>query len=137
MRDINQVVLTGRLTRDPELRSTPSGMQVLSIGLAVNDSRKNAQTGEWEDVPNFVDGVIFGAPAEWLSRDLRKGTAVAGSGRLRFSSWEKDGQRRSKVEVVFNDIRRLAGRGDGAAATQEGKDRQPVDDGLYDADVPF
>lgn len=69
---INRVSLSGNLTRDPELRSTTSGSQVLSFGIAVNDRRRNAQ-GEWEDVPNYVDCVVFGARAESLSRFLAKG----------------------------------------------------------------
>ena len=98
---INRVNISGNLTRDPELRSTAGGTQILSFGVAVNDRRRNQQTGEWEDVPNFVDCVVFGQRAEALSRFLSKGSKVAIEGKLRFSSWEtKEGQRRSKLEVV-------------------------------------
>lgn len=101
---INRVNISGNLTRDPELRTTQGGMQILSIGLAVNDRRKNAQ-GEWEDVPNYVDCVMFGSRAESVSRYLSKGMKVAIEGKLRYSSWEtKDGQRRSKLEVAVDDI---------------------------------
>ena len=67
---INRVNISGNLTRDPELRSTAGGTQILSFGVAVNDRRRNAQTGEWEDVPNFIDCVVFGQRADALSRFL-------------------------------------------------------------------
>ena len=96
---INRVNITGNLTRDPELRATAGGTQVLSFGVAVNDRRRNAQTGEWEDYPNFVDCTMFGTRAEAVSRFLAKGNKVAIEGKLRYSSWERDGQRRSKLKV--------------------------------------
>ena len=74
---INRVNITGNLTRDPELRATAGGTQVLSFGVAVNDRRRNAQTGEWEDYPNFVDCTMFGTRAEAVSRFLAKGNKVA------------------------------------------------------------
>ena len=80
---INRVVLSGNLTRDPELRQTPGGTAVLSFGIAVNDRRKNSQTGEWEDYPNFLDCTIFGSRAEGLSNYLSKGTKVCLEGKLR------------------------------------------------------
>ena len=102
---INRVCISGNLTRDPELRQTPGGSQVLGIGVAVNDRRKNQQTGQWEDVPNFVDCVVFGNRAGALSTFLHKGDKVAVEGRLRYSSWEaKDGTRRSKLEVVAEEV---------------------------------
>ena len=102
---INRVNISGNLTRDPELRSTAGGTQILSFGVAVNDRRRNQQTGEWEDVPNFVDCVVFGARAEPLSRFLSKGAKVAIEGKLRYSSWEaKDGGKRSKLEVVVDEV---------------------------------
>ena len=101
---INRVNLTGRLTRDPELRSTSGGAAVLAFSLAVNDRRRDPRTGEWEDVPNFVDCTVFGRRGEALQRHLAKGSLVAVDGRLRYSSWEKDGQRRSKLEVVAEDL---------------------------------
>ena len=93
---INRVSITGNLTRDPELRVTAGGTQVLSFGVAVNDRRRNPQTGEWEDYPNFVDCTMFGTRAEAVSRFLAKGNKVAIEGKLRYSSWEKDGQRRPR-----------------------------------------
>lgn len=101
---INRVNITGNLTRDPELRATAGGTQVLSFGVAVNDRRRNAQTGEWEDYPNFVDCTMFGTRAEAVSRFLAKGNKVAIEGKLRYSSWERDGQRRSKLEVIVDEI---------------------------------
>lgn len=101
---INRVNISGNLTRDPELRATASGTQVLSFGVAVNDRRRNPQTGEWEDYPNFVDCTMFGTRAEAVSRYLSKGSKVAIEGRLRYSSWERDGQRRSKLEVIVDEI---------------------------------
>ena len=108
---INRVNITGNLTRDPELRATAGGTQVLSFGVAVNDRRRNAQTGEWEDYPNFVDCTMFGTRAEAVSRFLAKGNKVAIEGKLRYSSWERDGQRRSKLEVIVDEIEFMSSRG--------------------------
>lgn len=119
---INRVCISGNLTRDPELRQTAGGSQVLGVGVAVNDRRKNQQTGQWEDVPNFVDCVVFGNRAEALSSILHKGDKVAIDGRLRYGSWEaKDGTRRSKLEVVAEEVElmqrpRQAARQPGTAA---------------------
>ena len=101
---INRVIISGNLTRDPELRSTASGMAVLGMGVAVNDRRKNQQTGEWEDYPNFVDCTMFGTRAENISRYLSKGTHVSIEGKLRWSQWEREGQKRSKIEVIVDEI---------------------------------
>ena len=140
---INHVTVSGNLTRDPELRSTASGMAVMNFGVAVNDRRKNPQTGEWEDYPNFIDCTMFGTRAEKLSPYLAKGSKVAISGKLRYTSWEKDGQRRSKVEVVVDDLEFMS-RGDQShqqpqqqyqqhqAAHQQGY--QPD---VYAEDIPF
>lgn len=115
---INRVNISGNLTRDPELRMTSGGTQVLSFGVAVNDRRRNPQTGEWEDYPNFVDCTMFGARAEAVSRYLSKGSKVAIEGRLRYSSWERDGQRRSKLEVIVDEIEFMSrsNQGDGGYA---------------------
>ena len=101
---INRVIISGNLTRDPELRSTASGLPVLGFGVAVNDRRKNQQTGEWEDYPNFIDCTMFGARAESLNRYLNKGTKVSIEGKLRWSQWERDGQKRSKIEVIVDEV---------------------------------
>ena len=108
---INKVVISGNLTRDPELRSTASGMPVMGFGVAVNDRRKNQQTGEWEDYANFIDCTMFGNRAQSISRYLSKGTKVVVEGKLRWSQWERDGQKRSKIEVIVDDIDFVANRG--------------------------
>lgn len=107
---INRVNITGNLTRDPEIRSTAGGMAVLGFGVAVNDRRKNQQTGQWEDYPNFVDCTMFGNRAEALSRILRKGMKVAIEGKLRYSSWEdkNGGGRRSKIEIIPDEVELLS-----------------------------
>ncbi len=118
---INRVNITGNLTRDPELRATSGGTQVLHLGVAVNDRRRNPQTGNWEDYPNFIDCVMFGTRAEAISRYLSKGTKVAIEGRLRYSSWERDGQKRSKIEVVVDEIEFMSSRqGNGGGYQQQG-----------------
>ncbi len=132
---INRVFISGNLTRDPELRSTASGMAVLGFGVAVNDRRKNQRTGEWEDYPNYIDCAVFGARAESLSRMLAKGSKVAVEGHLRYSSWERDGQMRRKLEVVAEEIE-LMQRRDGERG---GARREPayVEATPYDEDIPF
>ena len=107
---INRVVISGNLTRDPELRATANGTSVLGLGVAVNDRRRNPQTGEWEDVPNFVDCTMFGARAEGIARYLTKGTKVCIEGKLRWSQWERDGQKRSKLEVIVDEIEFMSSR---------------------------
>ncbi|MCL1798667.1 MAG: single-stranded DNA-binding protein [Eggerthellaceae bacterium] len=142
---INRVIISGNLTRDSELRSTASGLPVLGFGVAVNDRRKNQQTGEWEDYPNFIDCTMFGARAESISRFLGKGTKVAIEGKLRWSQWERDGQKRSKVEVIVDEIEFMSSRGaDGSttsyapvpAAAPNAPDID-VSSSVYDEDIPF
>ena len=124
---INRVAVSGHLTRDPELRATVGGTQVLSFGIAVNDRRKNPKSGEWEDYPNFVDCTMFGTRAEKIQRYLSKGCKVAIEGKLRYSSWERDGQRRSKLEVIVEEIEFLT--------RQQVAEPEPED--FYDEDIPF
>ena len=146
---INRVNITGNLTRDPELRATAGGTQILSFGVAVNDRRKNPQTGAWEDVPNFVDCIVFGQRAEAVSRFISKGSKVAIEGKLRFSSWEtKDGDRRSKLEVIVDEIEFMS-RSNGQQVTSPATEAAKVADTpaygmpqapepeFYDADIPF
>lgn len=104
MQNINRVTIAGNLTRDPELKATSSGKSVLQFGMAVNDSRLNPQTQQWEDRANFIDVVVFGNMADSLSKMLRKGMKVCVDGKLRYTSWESNGQNRSKVEVVAQHI---------------------------------
>lgn len=101
---INKVFLVGNLTRDPELRQTAGGMSVLTFGMAVNDRVKNRQTGEWEDRPNFIDCTMFGSRAESVQKYIHKGNKVSVEGKLHWSQWEKDGQKRTKLDVTVDDI---------------------------------
>ena len=128
---INRVTISGNLTRDPELRATAGGTQVLSFGVAVNDRRRNPQNGEWEDYPNFVDCTMFGTRAEAVSRYLSKGSKVAIEGKLRYSSWERDGQRRSKLEVIVDEIEFLSRGQQGGG--QGGYGQPAYGQGSYDA----
>ena len=152
---INRVIISGNLTRDPELRSTAGGLAVLGFGVAVNDRRKNQQTGEWEDYPNFIDCTMFGARAEALSRYLNKGTKVSIEGKLRWSQWEREGQKRSKIEVIVDELEFMSSRGDSSsygggmgggysapapAAPAYAPAPAPVVDAsssVYDEDIPF
>lgn len=106
---INQVSITGNLTRSPELRATQSGTPVLSFGIAVNDRRKNA-SAQWEDVPNFFECATYGNRATALSNILTKGMKVAIAGKLHYSSWEKDGQKHSKVYIIASEIELMQNR---------------------------
>ena len=139
MNGLNSVTIGGNLTRDAELRYTPSGTAVLSFGVAVNESRKNQQTGEWDDYPNFIDCVMFGKRAESVSDYLRKGVFVAIMGKLHQSRWEKDGQNRSKIEVMADNIhfesKRESGTTNSWPSYSEGGAMN--DDGIYREDVPF
>lgn len=101
---INKVCISGNLTREPEVRKTQGGTSIMSFGVAVNDRRKNAQTGEWEDATNFVDVCVFGKRADGLAKILHKGSKVFIEGKLRYSSWERDGHKKSKLEVVADDV---------------------------------
>ncbi len=118
MASINRVTLVGNLTRDPELRTTPNGKSVCTLGLAVNERYKN-DSGEWVEKPNFFDIVVWGAQAESCSQYLNKGRQIAVDGRLSFRSWEaQDGSKRSKVEVIANTVQFLGSRQD--AGSQAG-----------------
>jgi single-strand DNA-binding protein len=111
--NINRVVLTGNLTRDPELRSTASGMSVCSLRIASNTRRKNQATGEWEDKPNFFDVTVWGAQGENCARFLSKGRPVALDGRLEWREWEtQNGDKRQSVEIVADAVQFLGGRDD-------------------------
>jgi single-strand DNA-binding protein len=139
---INRVCITGNLTRDPELRSTAGGMAILKMGIAVNDRRKNPQSGEWEDAPNFFDVVVFGQRGESISRFLNKGSKVAIEGKLRWSSWETpEGDKRSKVEIIADDIEFMSSRTEGGGggsynAPSSSSSAAPVDP-VVDDDIPF
>ena len=113
---INRVVVSGNLTREPELRQAGS-TTVLQFGIAVNERRRNSQTEQWEDVPNFFDVLVWGARGEGLSRILTKGMKVAIEGKLRWSQWQaKDGANRSKVEIVADNVDFMSVPREGGAA---------------------
>lgn len=132
---INQVSITGNLTRPPELRSTAGGTDVLSFGIAVNDRRKNA-SGQWEDVPNFFECVTFGNRATALSDILAKGMKVSIAGKLHYSSWEKDGQKHSKVDIIANEIELMQNRKPQEQQQQDYQSGYRQQPGMYD-DLPF
>ena len=109
-RSLNQVFLMGNLTRDPELRQTPSGQNVCSFSLALNRSYKDA-SGEWQEATDYIDVVAWGPLGERVSQYLSKGRRCLVQGRLQSRSWEQEGQKRSKVEVLANDVTFLDSRG--------------------------
>ncbi len=111
MASYNRVILVGNLTRDPELRYIQSGMAVTDIGLAVNDRRK-AANGEWVEETTFVDVTVWGRTAETLRVPYQR-IAAAFEGRLKLDTWEKDGQKHSKLKVVCERMQMLGGRGQG------------------------
>lgn len=111
-RSLNQVTLMGNLTRDPELRQTPTGQNVTSFSLALNRSYKDA-SGEWQEATDYIDIVCWGPLAERVSQYLSKGRRCLVQGRLQSRSWEQDGQKRNKVEVLANDVTFLDSRGEG------------------------
>lgn len=134
---INRVFVTGNLTRDAELRMTAAGMSILGFSVAVNDRVKDQATGEWKDRPNFIDCAVFGRRADALAKMLGKGQKVAVAGRLRQTTWERDGQKRSKLEVVADDVELMSRREGGQQAAMGHTDACPIDTSLYDADIPF
>ena len=110
--NINRVVLTGNLTRDPELRNTPSGTSVCSLRLAVNTRRKDGQ-GQWVDKPNYFDITVWGAQGENCAQYLAKGRPVAVDGRLEWREFtDKDGNKRQAIEIVADAVQFLGGRDD-------------------------
>jgi single-strand DNA-binding protein len=109
-RSFNQVTLMGNLTRDPELRTTPNGASVCSFSLALNRSYKNSE-GNWTEATDYIDIVAWGPLGERVAQYLTKGRPALVSGRLQSRSWEQDGNKRSKVEVVANDVTFLGGPG--------------------------
>lgn len=126
-RSFNQVILMGNLTRDPELRQTPGGTNVCSFSLALNRSYKG-QDGNWQEATDYVDIVAWGPLGERIAQYLTKGRACLVTGRLQSRSWEQDGQKRSKVEVVANDVTFLGSGGgnDGGSSNGDGEyDQSP------------
>jgi single-strand DNA-binding protein len=151
--NINRVVMTGNLTRDPELRSLSSGTSVCSLRIACNTRRKGA-SGEWEDKPNYFDVTVWGAQGENCARYLSKGRPIALDGRLEWREWERDGQRRQSIDIIADSVQFLGGRdeagsGNGFAAPREvaGGGDVPIDNRDFqsapaastpaDDDIPF
>lgn len=141
---INRVTVTGNLTRDPELRSTPNGTSVCALRIAVNSRRKDGSTGEWVDKPNFFNVTVWGAQGENCANYLTKGKGVAIDGRLDWREWQdKEGNNRQSVDIIADTVQFLGGGGkrdqadsgfapdDGPPADQRGGDFEADDD------IPF
>jgi len=123
--NINRVVITGNLTRDPELRSTPGGTTVCSLRVAVNSQRKDNETGQWVDKPNYFDVTVFGAQGENCGQYLSKGRPVAVEGRLNWREWEaQDGGKRQSVDIIADAVQFLGSRD------------APQSNGVVESDVP-
>ena len=139
-RSLNQVTLMGNLTRDPELRQTPNGQNVTSFSLALNRAYKDA-SGEWQEVTDYIDIVCWGPLAERVAQYLSKGRRCLVQGRLQSRSWEQDGQKRNKVEVLANDVTFLDSRGGGDNDSGNGgapapSSSEPSDGGSQADDKP-
>lgn len=117
MTDLNQVILIGRLTRDAELKYTSGGFAIGSFSVAVNRRRKNGE--QWVDEVSFFEINLFGKSAETLNQYLVKGKQVAVQGELRQDRWEQDGQQRSKVIIVANNVQLLGGNSGGSTGAQQ------------------
>jgi single-strand DNA-binding protein len=130
MANLNKVMLIGRLTRDPEVRTFGNGGKVAKFGFAVNNRKKNAQTGQWEDEPVFVDIDAFNREtgrklADLVEQYLHKGHQAYIEGRLKLDQWtDKEGQKRSRLTVVLEDLQFLEPRADGA--NNEGGGMRPA-----------
>ena len=155
--NINRVVLTGNLTKDPDVRNNPaSGLSVCKLRLAVNTRRKNNATGDWEDKANFFNVTVFGRQAESCGNFLHKGRPVAIDGRLEWSEYEVDGQKRQSVDIIAENVQFLGGRDDAGNGNGNGYssspiratesdipadtsdfDAAPVGAGVSDDDIPF
>jgi single-strand DNA-binding protein len=109
--NINRVILTGNLTRDPELRSLPSGTSVCNLRVASNTRRKDSSTGEWVDKPNYFDVTVWGAQGENCAQYLSKGRPLAVDGRLEWREWQdKDGNKRQSVDIIADSVQFLGSR---------------------------
>jgi single-strand DNA-binding protein len=146
--NINVVVITGNLTRDPELRTTPGGTSVCSMRVAVNTRRKS-QSGEWEDKPNYFDVTVWGAQGENCAQYLQKGRPVAVNGRLEWREWEdQQGNKRQAVDIIANSVQFLGSREgaeNGGRFTPQSDvpadtgdfQQAPAGAGKSDDDIPF
>jgi single-strand DNA-binding protein len=147
MANFNKVILIGRLTRDPEVRTFANGGKVAKIGFATSNPKKNTQTGQWEEEPMFIDIDVFnkgefGKQADLVQDKCRKGTQILVEGKLHLDQWEdkNGGGKRSKHRIVAEVIRLLDGRpqdGSGGAPRTGGSGySHPVDDGPDDGPGP-
>ncbi len=144
--NINRVVLTGNLTKDPELRSLPSGTSVCELRVASNARRKNGSTGEWEDKPNFFNVKVWGAQGENAAKYLSKGRPVAIDGRLEWREWEtQEGAKRQAIDIIADSVQFLGSQNgdDGGEPSGAEQDFVPVPAGVGaagsagDDDIPF
>lgn len=141
---MNRCYVSGNLTRDGELRTTQGGTEILTFGIAVNDRKRDPNSGEWVEVPNFFDCAVFGKRAESLSRILHKGMKCAIEGKLRWSQWQdKSGQKRSKVEIIVDEIEFMSRQSNEEAPQQQSQQgyypqpKAPTADVYADSDIPF
>src|SRR5256714_3890489 len=112
--NINRVVLTGNLTRDPELRTTPSGMSVCKLRIACNTRRKDQSSGEWVDKPNYFDVTVWGGQGENCATYLQKGRPVAVDGRLEWREWgDQEGNKRQSIDIIADSVQFLRSRDGG------------------------
>jgi single-strand DNA-binding protein len=144
--NVNVVVITGNLTKDPELRSTTGGMSVCEMRVAVNSRRKD-QSGQWVDKPNYFDVVVFGAQGENCANYLSRGRPLAVEGRLDWREWEaKDGGKRQAVQIIANSVQFLGSRdggggqsngyGNGGGGGQQQQQPQQTYNSPQHSDVP-
>src|SRR5262245_8783553 len=135
MASFNRVILLGNLTRDVEVRYLQSGTAVADVGMAVNDRRKG-QNGEWIEETTFVEVTLWGRTAEVAGEYLSKGSPLLVEGRLKYDSWEKDGQKRSKLTVVCERMQMVGSRGGGGGGGGGRGQNQSDDDGGDYGDAP-
>jgi single-strand DNA-binding protein len=151
--NINRVVLTGNLTRDPEMSATGGGLSICKLGVAVNTRKKDSSTGNWEEKPNYFRVTVFGRQAESCGQYLKKGRPVAIDGRLEWSQWERDGQKRESIDIIADTVQFLGGRedagnGNGFSSSVRATESDvpidtgdfetaPVTAGAADDDIPF
>ena len=147
MANINRVVLVGNLTRDPELRHTPSGTAICKLRVAVNSRQKDPATGEWGEKPNYFDVTVWGNQGESCAQYLSKGRPVAIDGRLDWREWEdkQTGQKRQAVEIIADSVQFLGSRGEGGESqyipssdvTADQSDFAKAGAAAADDDIPF
>jgi single-strand DNA-binding protein len=152
--NINRVILTGNLTRDPDLRATNNGVSVCKLGIAVNTRKKDNATGNWEEKANFFRVTVFGRQAESCGQYLKKGRPVAIDGRLEWSQYERDGQTRESIDIIADNVQFLGGRDDAgnngngfSSSVKAAEGDVPIDTGDFETasvtagaaedDIPF